>query len=97
MSTLGKNHLIDAISERCELPRDVVASVLDAQAVIAGRTLANGAAVILPGVGKLILKEPRLLTFKHPQTREEMTSHTRPGVAFRPAGSLKSQLDGYQP
>jgi len=68
--------------------------VLDALAEVAGKSLANGGEVPLPGLGKLKGKPRAARRGRNPRTGEAIDIASHMGVKFEPGKVLSDKLKG---
>jgi len=99
---MTKAELIDAIKARLGdntntkhiHEKTIIAAVLDALGEVAGKALAGGDEVPLPGIGKLEGKQRPARRGRNPKTGAPIDIPASPGVAFRPGKALKDALKG---
>ena len=84
-----KHELIDALSERTGQTRKDAAAFVDALGELTQEALAAGQEVILPGVGKLAVKEKAARTGRNPQTGAAIEIAARKVPVFTVAKILK--------
>jgi len=84
-----KNELIDVLSERTGLPKKDTAAYLDALGGLAQEAMTAGQEVVLPGIGKLTVKEKAARTGRNPQTGAAIEIAARKAPVFTAAKILK--------
>ncbi|MDK2125291.1 HU family DNA-binding protein [Parachitinimonas caeni] len=88
-----KKELIDTLAERTSHTKDSVETLIDALGEAVQAALAQGNEVVLPGVGKLTVKERAAKAGRNPKTGEAITIAARKVPAFSAAKALKDAVD----
>ena len=88
-----KHELIDALSERTGHPKRDATAFVDALGELAQEALAAGQEVMLPGIGKLAVKEKAARTGRNPQTGAAIEIAARKVPVFTAAKILKDAAE----
>lgn len=90
---MTKTELVTALVERTGLGKREAADMLDALSEIVTRTLAEGGAVTLPGLGKFSCRERPQRTVRNPATGETMTKPADRAAKVTIAKPLKDAVN----
>ena len=90
---MTKTELIAAISEKTGSDRKSVSSTLDAIAEIVASEVADGGAVTLPGIGKIVCRERPERTVRNPATGEQLKKPADRAVKVTIAKPLKESVN----
>ncbi len=88
-----KKELIEALAERTEQSKIDTEAFLDALGDCVRESLAQGNEAVLPGIGKLTVKERPARTGRNPATGEPIQIAARKAPAFSAAKALKDAVD----
>ena len=88
-----KARLIDAVSESCDLPKELSSATVESLLEIIKRTLASGEDILISGFGKFSVKEKKQRKGRNPQTGDEMMMDARKVVTFKTSGVLRKKLN----
>ncbi|HUL12350.1 MAG TPA: HU family DNA-binding protein [Methylococcaceae bacterium] len=89
-----KKELIDVLAERTGQSKKVTEDFIDALGDSLRESLAQGNEAILPGVGKITVKEKSARTGRNPATGETIQIAARKAPAFTAAKVLKDAVGG---
>jgi integration host factor subunit alpha len=90
---LTKEHIVNSIYNRLDLPKNKSIEVVEALLEIIKRTLESGEDVLISGFGKFCIKEKRQRKGRNPQTSDEMMLRARRVVTFRCSGVLRDKIN----
>jgi len=88
-----KKELIEALAERTQHSKIDTEAFLDALAECLRETLSRGNEAVLPGIGKITVKERPARTGRNPATGEPIQIAARKAPAFSAAKALKDAVD----
>ena len=97
--SMTKQELIDSITEAMKIRYDRavskadVSAFLDSLSDVATVSLKAGEDVMLPGLGKLVVKEKAARAGRNPQTGETIQIAAKRVAAFSPTKALKDALE----
>jgi DNA-binding protein HU-beta len=89
-----KKEVIDALAERTQQSKIDTEAFLDALAEAVCKSLTQGNEAVLPGIGKLTVKERPARTGRNPATGEPIQIAARKAPAFSAAKALKDAVGG---
>jgi len=90
---MNQAELIAAVADTADVSKSVVETVLKATGETVQSALAGGDEVILPGIGKLKVKQTNARTGRNPKTGEEIEIPARNKPVFTAAKVLKAAVD----
>jgi DNA-binding protein HU-beta len=90
---MTKTELINALSEDLGSDKKTAAATLDAVATVVTRTVAEGGAVTLPGLGKFYCRERPERMVRNPATGEQMSKEADKQVKVTIAKALKDSVN----
>jgi integration host factor subunit alpha len=90
---LTKEHIVNAIYNQLDLPKNKSIEVVESLLEIIKRTLESGEDVLISGFGKFCIKEKRQRKGRNPQTSDEMMLRARRVVTFRCSGVLRDKIN----
>lgn len=95
MSTkpMTKTQLVATLAEEMGGDKKTATAALDAIAAIVTREVAQGGAVTLPGLGKVVCRERPERQVRNPATGETMTKPADKQVKFTIAKALKDSVN----
>ena len=88
-----KHELIDALSERTGQSRKDTTAFIDALGELAQEALTAGREVVLPGIGKLAVKEKAARAGRNPKTGQAIEIAARKVPLFTAAKILKDAAE----
>ena len=88
-----KKEVIEALAERTQQSKIDTEAFLDALGDCVRESLAQGNEAVLPGIGKLTVKERPARTGRNPATGEPIQIAARKAPAFSVAKALKDAVD----
>ena len=91
---MTKTQLVNALSEEMNSDKKSANAALDALCVIITREVAQGGAVTLPGIGKVLCRERPARIVRNPSTGEQMQKEADRQVKFTIAKALKDSVNG---
>jgi len=94
--TLTKAHVVEAVQNTLNLPKDNSVEVVESLLEIIKRTLAGGEDVLISGFGRFCVKEKQRRRGRNPQTGQDMMLRDRRVVTFRCSGVLRDQINGHE-
>jgi DNA-binding protein HU-beta len=86
---MTKKELVNALAEAAGTDRKAAGAVLDALAAVAGRTVAAGGTLALPGIGKLTVRDRPAREVRNPATGAKVMKPADRTVKFAVAKALK--------
>jgi DNA-binding protein HU-beta len=89
-----KKELIEALAERTQQSTIDTEAFIDALGDCIRESLAKGNEAVLPGIGKLTVKEKQARTGRNPATGEPIQIAARKAPAFSAAKALKNAVCG---
>ena len=90
---LTKAQLVAALAEGMQTDKRAAGAVLDALTGIITRTVSQGGAVTLPGVGKISLRERPERMARNPSTGEQIKKDADRVVKITVAKALKDSIN----
>ncbi len=94
--TLTKAHVVEAVQNTLNLPKDNSVEVVESLLEIIKRTLAGGEDVLISGFGRFCVKEKQQRRGRNPQTGQDMMLRDRRVVTFRCSGVLRDKINGHE-
>ena len=89
---MTKAKVVTALAEKCEVPKKTSAAYLEALAALAYREAKNG--FVIPGIGKLVVRNYKARMGRNPQTGEAMKIPARRRLKFVVAKAAKDAVLG---
>jgi len=89
---MTKSKIVAALAEEMELPKKTSAAYLDALAALAHREAKNG--FVIPGVGKLVVRNYKARMGRNPQTGAPLKIPARRRLKFVVAKAAKDAVLG---
>ena len=89
---MTKAKVVAALAEQCEVPKKTSAAYLEALAALAYKEAKNG--FVIPGVGKLVVRNYKARMGRNPQTGEAMKIPARRRLKFVVAKAAKDGVLG---
>ena len=90
---MTKTQLLAAMADAMGSDKKTASAALDAIAAIVAREVANGGAVALPGLGKVVCRERPERQVRNPATGETVTKAADKQVKFAIAKALKDSVN----
>lgn len=90
---LTKSELASALAEATDTTKAAAAKSIDALMGLVSSQLAEGNEVVLPGIGKLLVKERAARTVRNPLGGGTLDKPADKAVKFRPAKGLKDAVN----
>lgn len=90
---MNKTQLIEGIADATGLTRADAGKAVDALGTIVGDALAEGQAVTLTGIGKLVTKHRKARVGRNPSTGAEIQIAAKDVVSFKAAKALTDQVN----
>lgn len=90
---MTKTQLVAALAEEMGADKKTAGAALDAIAAVVAKTVAEGGAVTLPGLGKMACKERPERQVRNPATGETLTKPADKQVKFAIAKALKDSVN----
>jgi DNA-binding protein HU-beta len=90
---MTKTQLVATLAEAMGSDRKTAGAALDALAAVVARTVAEGGAVNLPGLGKIVCRARPERQVRNPATGEPVTKPADKQVKFAIAKSLKDSVN----
>ncbi len=90
---LTKTQLLAAVADAMGADKKVAGAALDAIAAVVAREVAQGGAVTLPGLGKIVCRERPQRQVRNPATGETVTKEADKQVKFTIAKALKDSVN----
>ena len=91
---MTKAQLVAALAEQTQTDKKVAGAMLDALTGIITRTVSEGGALTLPGVGKIFLRERPERMARNPATGEQIKKDADRVVKITVAKALKDSING---
>ena len=91
---MTKTQLVAALAEKMESDKKTANAALDAIGVLVAEEVAAGAAITLPGIGKIACRARPERQVRNPQTGETMTKAADRAVKVTIAKALKDSVNG---
>ena len=89
-----KSKLIEAVSEKTELPKKESVSAVESLLEIVKKTLESGEDILISGFGKFVVKEKDKRRGRNPHTGNDLILDARRIVLFKCSDKLKKSLNG---
>ena len=89
---MTKAKIVTALAEKCEVPKKTSAGYLEALAGLAYKEAKNG--FVIPGIGKLVVRNYKARMGRNPQTGEAMKIPARRRLKFVVAKAAKDAVLG---
>jgi DNA-binding protein HU-beta len=89
---MTKAKIVAALAEKCEVPKKTSAGYLEALAALAYKEAKNG--FVIPGIGKLVVRNYKARMGRNPQTGEAMKIPARRRLKFVVAKAAKDAALG---
>ena len=90
---MTKTQLVAALAEEMGSDKKTASAALDALGALVARTVAEGGALTLPGIGKVACRARPERQVRNPQTQEMMTKPADKVVKVTIAKSLKDSVN----
>ena len=94
--TLTKDHLVSALAEANQYPRNRAVELVETLLELIKSKLAAGEDVLISGFGKFCVKEKRQRRGRNPATGEDMMLEARRVVTFKCSGQLREKINNPQ-
>lgn len=94
--TLTKAHVVEAVQNTLNLPKDNSVEVVESLLEIIKKSLAGGEDVLISGFGRFCVKEKKRRRGRNPQTGQDMMLRDRRVVTFRCSGVLRDKINGHE-
>ena len=91
--TLTKAHIIEAVREQLDFPKNDCIEVVQKLLDIIKKTLENGEDIMVSGFGKFRVVEKKERKGRNPATNKEMILDKRRVVTFRCSGVLRRKVN----
>lgn len=91
---MTKTQLVAAVADAMGSDKKTASGALDAIADVVAREVANGGAVTLPGIGKVVCRARPERQVRNPATGETVTKAADKVVKISIAKSLKDSVNG---
>jgi DNA-binding protein HU-beta len=91
---MTKTQLVAAVADAMGGDKKTASAAMDAIAAVVAREVADGGAVILPGLGKVACRARPERQVRNPATGETMTKAADKQVKFTIAKALKDIVNG---
>jgi len=91
--TLTKAHIIEAVREQLDFPKNDCIEVVQKLLDIIKKTLENGEDIMVSGFGKFRVMEKKERKGRNPATDKEMILDQRRVVTFRCSGVLRRKVN----
>ena len=92
--SLTKEHIIESILDRTELPRKRSSRLVESLLEHIKKTLESGEDVLISGFGKFCVNEKKKRKGRNPQTGEDLILRPRRVVTFQCSPVLKDKING---
>jgi DNA-binding protein HU-beta len=89
---MTKAKVVAALAETCEVPKKTSAAYLEALAALAHKEAKNG--FVIPGIGKLVVRNYKARMGRNPQTGQAMKIPARRRLKFVVAKAAKDSVLG---
>ena len=89
-----KKEVIEALAERTQQSKIDTEAFIDALGDCIRESLTQGKETVLPGIGKLTVKEKQARTGRNPATGEPIQIAAKKSPAFSAAKALKDAVSG---
>ena len=90
---MTKTQLVAALAEEMGSDKKTAAAALDALSAVVSKTVAEGGALTLPGIGKVACRARPERQVRNPQTQEMMTKPADKVVKITIAKALKDSVN----
>jgi integration host factor subunit alpha len=91
--TLTKDHLVGAVAEANNYPRNRSVELIETLLEIIKSKLVSGEDVLISGFGKFCVREKRQRRGRNPATGEAMMLYARRVVTFKCSGQLRKKIN----
>jgi integration host factor subunit alpha len=92
--SLTKTHIVHAIQNHLNLPKNKSSEIVEYLLEIIKSTLESDEDVLISGFGKFCVKEKRERKGRNPATDEPMMLAPRKVVTFKCSGKLRDKING---
>ena len=92
--TFTKDHLINSIHMRLDLPKRRSAEVLESVLELIKKRLENGEDVLISGFGRFCVREKQSRKGRNPSTGEDLMLRSRRVITFKCSRKLKDKMNG---
>ena len=92
--TFTKDHVIDSVHNRLDLPRNRSIELIESLLEIMKKALESGEDVMISGFGRFCVRDKRQRKGRNPQTGEDLMLSARRVVTFKCSGRLKEKING---
>lgn len=89
---MTKGQIVSYLADRLELPKKVVASLLEEYAALAIAETKKKGVFVLPGIGKSVLVKRKARKGRNPATGETIKIPAKTVVKLRPAKAFKEAI-----
>ena len=94
MKPMTKTQLVAALADEMGSDKRSATAALDAMAAVITRTVSEGGALTIPGIGKIACRARPERQVRNPQTQELMTKPADRQVKMTIAKALKDSVNG---
>ena len=94
MKPMTKTQLVAALADEMGSDKRAATAALDAMAAVITRTVSEGGALTIPGIGKIACRARPERQVRNPQTQELMTKPADRQVKMTIAKALKDSVNG---
>ena len=91
--TVNKEHLINTISNRLDLPKKKTSHIIESLVEKIKGTLASGEDILISGFGKFCVKEKKIRRGRNPHTGDDLVLDARRVVTFKVSSNLKEKIN----
>jgi len=92
MAKLTKSQLLTALSEKAELSKKDVTTLMDAMTALAYTEVKSSGEFVIPGIGKLVKVNRKARMGRNPATGESIQIPAKTVVKFRVAKAAKEAV-----
>jgi integration host factor subunit alpha len=92
--TFTKDHLINSIHTRLDLPKRKSAEVLESVLELIKKRLENGEDVLISGFGRFCVRDKKSRKGRNPSTGEDLMLRSRRVITFKCSRKLKDKMNG---
>ena len=92
MAKLTKSQLLTALSEKAELSKKDVTTLMDAMTALAYTEVKSSGEFVIPGIGKLVKVHRKARMGRNPATGESIQIPAKTVVKFRVAKAAKEAV-----
>jgi len=92
MAKMTKSQMLAALSEKTELSKKDVATLLDSFVEMAYKEVVNSGEFTIPGIGKLVKQKRKARMGRNPATGESIKIAAKTVVKFRVAKAAKDAV-----